>query len=61
MTPNSTFAPDDQVPSRRLRAIREFCPTCGALPRFSCARANGRQRIAIHVDRYAVADGKMPA
>ena len=59
--PNSTNVFDNQAPSRRLRAMSEFCPTCGALPRFSCIRANGRQRLAIHIDRYAVADGKRPA
>ena len=61
MTPNSTIPRGYQAPSRKLRAILQFCPTCGALPRFSCIRANGRQRLAIHIDRYAVADGMRPA
>lgn len=59
MAPDNGVTPPFQD-SRRRRAMAEFCPTCGALPKFPCIGRRG-PRKAIHADRYAQARGETPA
>lgn len=47
--------------SRRRMAMRRFCPHCGALPSRPCVGTRGNIRSALHRDRYAVAEGEIPA
>ncbi|WP_420853663.1 zinc finger domain-containing protein [Sphingomonas beigongshangi] len=47
--------------SRRLAALKRFCPTCGTFPGSQCIGARGKPRTAIHADRYVLAAGGKPA
>lgn len=47
--------------SRRRRALRMFCPQCGAFPLHRCIGTRGNLRSALHRDRYAAAEGEVPA
>lgn len=60
MAPINRLVRNNQESSKR-RAIRQFCPTCGAIPSFPCTGSRGKQRISIHRDRYAVSRGEVPA
>lgn len=46
-------APPSRQPRRlRIEAMRVHCPVCGAFPQIPCVGRRGRERVAIHLDRY---------
>lgn len=38
----------------RVDAIKQSCPTCGAAPGNTCVSPKGRERHALHRDRYII-------